>query len=46
MVEEMRSFDTLMNGKALPSSEVEFVLIGAGLPRTGKCSDTGYIYNL
>ena len=38
MVEEMRSFDTLMNGKALPSSEVEFVLIGAGLPRTGTMS--------
>ena len=38
MVEEMRHFDTLMNGKAPPSSEVEFVLIGAGLPRTGTMS--------
>ena len=38
MVEEIQKFDTLMTGKALPSSEVDFVLIGAGLPRTGTMS--------
>ena len=38
MVEEIQKFDTLMTGKALPSSQVDFVLIGAGLPRMGTMS--------
>ena len=38
MGEETKEFDAHAKGKALPSSEVEFVLIGAGLPRTGTMS--------
>ena len=38
MSEEANEFDALAKGKELPSSEVEFVLIGAGLPRTGTMS--------
>ena len=38
MVEQMKKYDAISHGKPLPSCEVDFVLIGAGLPRTGTMS--------